>query len=194
MGWYQKLNDYFPENEMKKKEQLEALIADHPHYKKVETKEYIVLYAEYDDFIFVDYILVDRQARGQGIGSTILEKLQQKGKTIILEVEPVVKDDPETVKREQFYVQNGFQKAKHIRYYRDVGETSPELNQLELYYWSPDQTTDEEEIRQAMLKVYEDVHNYQYDQFFERKTPNAKDLIRFSMQEPEHSPDEPGIE
>ncbi|EGL83588.1 hypothetical protein CathTA2_0875 [Caldalkalibacillus thermarum TA2.A1] len=53
-----------------------------------------------------------------------MEELKAKGKTIILEVEPVDEDDSDTVKRERFYLSNGFKKAEQIRYYRDVGETS----------------------------------------------------------------------
>ncbi|MDQ0339744.1 N-acetylglutamate synthase-like GNAT family acetyltransferase [Caldalkalibacillus uzonensis] len=204
MGWYQKLRQYFPPEEMKKKEQMEALLKQNPHYKKEETDSYIMLYGEYSDFIFVDYILVDKEKRGQGIGQRLLEELKAKGKTIILEVEPVDEDDPDTVKRERFYLSNGFKRTEHIRYYRDVGETSPELNRMELYYWSPQGEVDEEVIREQMVKAYEDIHHYQYEEYFDRWEPDPEKLIQYTPDAPEqqvhyleqgddHDPDQPQV-
>jgi GNAT superfamily N-acetyltransferase len=178
MGWYQKLNRYFPEEEMKKKEQMEALLKENSHYKKEESDQYIILYGEYDEFIFVDYILVDKRARGQGIGKAILEDLKNKQKTIVLEVEPIDKDDPDTVKRERFYQDNNFHKATDIDYYRDVGETTPELNQMELYYWSPRGNIGEKAIHDYMIKVYEDIHHFHYDEYFDRETPEPEELVQ----------------
>jgi GNAT superfamily N-acetyltransferase len=183
MGWYQKLKRYFPEEEMKKKEQLDDLIKKNPHYKKVEMDQYLMLYGEYGSFLFVDYIIVDKKARGQGIGTTILEELKSKQKVIILEVEPVDKDDPDTIKRERFYLDNGFIQAEKINYFRDVGETSPELFQMELYYWSPQGEVDEEMIKQYMVQAYEDIHHFQYEEYFDRKTPNPEQLVQLKNEE-----------
>jgi GNAT superfamily N-acetyltransferase len=182
MGWYQKLNRYFPEEEMKKKEQLDALIRENPHYKKVETDQFIILYGEYADFIFVDYILVDKKTRGQGIGKTILEDLKSKQKIIVLEVEPVDEDDPDTMKRENFYLDNGFNKALNIEYYRDVGETSPELNLMELYFWSPQGKVNEKTIRQHMITVYHDIHHFNYDEYFDRESPVPEELVQLESE------------
>lgn len=178
MGWYQKLNNYFPEEEMKKKEQLEALIEQNPHYKKVETDQYLVLFGEYEDFIFVDYIIVDKKARGQGLGTKILEELKAKGKNLILEVEPVDADDPDTIKREHFYLDNGFAKAEHIEYYRDVGEDTPVLNAMELYYCSPQGEISEEMIRKQMITAYHDIHHFHYDEYFDRNIPLPEALVQ----------------
>lgn len=181
MGWFQKLNEYFPEEEMKKRKQLEDLIVKNPHYKKVETEQYIFLYGEYKEFIFVDYVLVDKEARGQGLGERILDSLKAKQKDIVLEVEPVTKEEPDTIKRERFYLSNDFKRAEHIRYYRDVGEDSPELNKMEVYYWSPKEHVDEEEIRQHMLKVYEDIHHFNYNQYFDREIPSPEELVQYDQ-------------
>jgi predicted GNAT superfamily acetyltransferase len=183
MGWYQKLNRYFPEEEMKKKEQMDALIKENPHYKKEESDQYLILYGEYDEFIFVDYILVDRGARGQGIGKTVLDDLKSKQKSIVLEVEPIDKDDPDTLKRERFYQANGFHKATDIDYYRDVGETAPELNQMELYYWTPRNDIGEEAIHAYMIKVYEDIHHFNYEEYFDREIPEPEELVQFRKEE-----------
>jgi predicted GNAT superfamily acetyltransferase len=178
MGWYQKLNRYFPEEEMKKKEQMDALIKENPHYKKEESDQYLILYGEYDEFIFVDYILVDKRARGQGIGKTVLEELKRKQKSIVLEVEPIDKDDPDTVKRERFYQANGFHKAADIEYYRDVGETAPDLNQMELYYWTPRNNISEKDIHGYMIKVYDDIHHFNYEEYFDREIPVPEELVQ----------------
>src|SRR5690606_6412209 len=153
MNWYQRLNQYFPDEELKKKEQLEALVKQNPHYKVIDGEQFLVLYGEYDEFIFVDYVLVDERARGQGIGSSILDSLKSKQTTVILEVEPVDLDHPDTVKRERFYRRNQFKKA-NIEYYRDVGELFPELNPMDIYYWSPDKRITEKDIRDYLIIVY----------------------------------------
>ncbi|GAA0380429.1 GNAT family N-acetyltransferase [Bacillus horti] len=189
MGWYQKLNQYFPEEEMKKKQQLEDLVRRNTNYKKAETEQYILLYGEYEEFVFVDYVLVDKKARGLGIGSHIFEELKEKEKVIVLEVEPVVENDPDTARREQFYLGNGFKKAEDIIYYRDVGETSEELNQMEVYYWSPQGSESMEDIRNYMIIVYEDIHHFQYDDYFDRQTPDPEELVQI-----EQSDDSQGME
>jgi GNAT superfamily N-acetyltransferase len=178
MGWYQKLNRYFPEEEMKKKEQLDALLKDNSHYKKIENDQFLILYGEYKDFLFVDYILVDQRARGKGIGKAVLEELKQKRKNIILEVEPIDEQDPDTLKRERFYLANDFNKAKNIEYYRDVGESRPELHPMELYYWSPEGRVEEEIIRKQMITAYHDIHHFNYEKYFDRDSPVPEDLIQ----------------
>jgi GNAT superfamily N-acetyltransferase len=177
------LNEYFPDEEMKKKEQLEALLRHNPHYKKIEARHYILLYGEYPQFIFVDYVLVDQKARGQGIGQQLLDELKEKEKAIVLEVEPVVEHDPDTVKRERFYLNNDFQKADQILYYRDVGETAPELHEMEVYYWSPAGRIEMDTLRDYMLTVYDDIHHYQYERYFERQTPDPEDLVQVRTEE-----------
>lgn len=181
MGFYNKLKSYFPAEEMKKKGQLEDLIARNPNYKLAETDEYVVLYGEYEDFIFVDYVLVDKKARGKGIGAHILQELKQKQKNIILEVEPVDVTDSDTLKRERFYLANGFKRAQQIKYYRDIGEKGPELNEMELYYWSPAENVDEMTIRQQMMRAYEDIHLYHYENYFKRESPDISELVQYEQ-------------
>lgn len=56
MDWYEKLNTYFPVSEMKSKVQLDALLLEKgEHYIKDEGKYHIVMYAEFDTFIFIDF-------------------------------------------------------------------------------------------------------------------------------------------
>lgn len=183
MGWYKKLNQYFPDEEMKAKGHLEALIQKNSHYKKLETEQYILLYGEYDKFIFVDYVLVNKGARGQGIGSQVLDELKKKQKVIVLEVEPIDENDPDTKKREHFYLMNGFIKADQINYYLDVGEVDPELQPMEIYFWSPQGTEKPEDIRSYLIKAYKDIHLYQYDQHHDREAPDPKELVTIEQSE-----------
>jgi hypothetical protein len=48
MEWFERLNEYFPEHEMKDPRHIQA---DKDVYHKEETDEYIMLYAEFPTFI-----------------------------------------------------------------------------------------------------------------------------------------------
>lgn len=69
MNWYNRLNEYFPEEEMKAYGQLRDLIHDRDMYHKEETEDYLVLYGEFSSFVFVDYLLVKQKVRSKGVGS-----------------------------------------------------------------------------------------------------------------------------
>lgn len=58
MDWFQRLNEYFPVEEMKAKEQIEALLKEKPNnYYKDESDLHIMMYAEYEQFVFVDFFV-----------------------------------------------------------------------------------------------------------------------------------------
>ena len=113
MHSYEKLNQYFPIVEMKSKEHMEALLKERSDiYYKDEGPYHVLMYVELDYFIFIDYLLVLKESRGQGLGHKLLEKLKEKNKPIILEVEPVNYEDSDTEKRLQFYKREGFLHAQ----------------------------------------------------------------------------------
>ncbi len=115
MNWYEKLNQYFPVEEMKSKEHMELLLQDKGDiYHKDEGKYHVLMYVELSDFVFIDYLFVSKDARGQGLGHKLIEKLKAKGKPIILEVEPVDYEDTDTEKRLRFYTREGFEHASSI--------------------------------------------------------------------------------
>lgn len=60
-----------------------------------------VVYLEYEDGIDVDYIVVDKDYRGKGIGTRLLRELIQKNKPIVL----TPSNDSDVIK---FYKKNGF--------------------------------------------------------------------------------------
>jgi len=137
MNWYEKLNKYFPVDEMKSKEHMEVLLKEKEDvYYKDESPTHVLMYAEFDSFIFIDYLWVSPETRGQGIGHKMIEKLKEKEKPIILEVEPIDDEDSDTEKRLRFYRREGFTHAQSIGYSRHSLATN-EQTPLEILYWSP---------------------------------------------------------
>lgn len=165
MNWYEKLNDYFPIEEMKSKEHMELLLKEKGDvYHKDESDTHVMMYAEFESFIFIDYIWVSSKTRGQGIGHQLIEKLKAKNKPIILEVEPVDYEDSDTEKRLRFYAKEGFTHADSIGYNRRSLATNEETP-MEILYWSPTNES-EEMIYEKMKKMYEDIHTYKDEELY----------------------------
>lgn len=159
MNWYEKLNQYFPIEEMKSKEHMEALLQEKKDiYHKDEGKNHVLMYAELPDFIFIDYLFVSKDARGEGLGSKLINKLKDKNKPIILEVEPLNYEDSDSEKRLKFYQKQGFKHAESIGYERRSLATN-EVNKLEILYWAPNNES-EEEIFEAMQQTYTLIHTF----------------------------------
>jgi hypothetical protein len=92
-----KLREYFPAKEMKSREHMQQLFdAKSDAYKLDEGPDYTLVYFEKEDFLFIDYILVSSSSRGSGLGSKVMDRVKKKNKAIILEVDPVSADDPES--------------------------------------------------------------------------------------------------
>lgn len=165
MNWYQKLNEYFPIEEMKSKAHMEALLKERSDiYHKEGGKHHVLMYAEFDSFIFIDYLYISKDARGQGLGGKLIGELKKKNKPILLEVEPVDEDDADTEKRLKFYQREHFKHAQSIGYQRRSLATN-EVNKMEILYWSP-KTESEEEMLEAMKQTYEKIHIYKDEQWY----------------------------
>ncbi|MCF6409196.1 GNAT family N-acetyltransferase [Pseudalkalibacillus salsuginis] len=178
MNWYEKLNEYFPVAEMKSKKHMELLLKEKGDvYHKDEGKHHILMYAEFEDFIFIDYIFVSGAARGQGIGHKILEKLKKKGKPIILEVEPVDYEDTDTEKRQRFYKREGFVHAKSIGYRRRSLATN-EINEMEILFWAPENES-EEMVYESMKKMYEKIHTYKDVELYGKAYQDVDEVLTF---------------
>lgn len=180
MNWYEKLSRYFPIEEMKSEEHMELLLDQEKRYKKDEGPNHIVMYAEFEDFIFMDYLLVSKEARGQGLGGKIMQKMKKKGKPIILEVEPIDYSDSDTVKRQRFYEREGFKKAELIGYRRRSLATG-EVNELEIMYWSPTGES-EHSIYEKMKKVYEKIHTYKDEELYGETYQPVEDVLTVEEQ------------
>lgn len=176
MNWYEKLNKYFPVEEMKSREHMELLLKDKPEmYHKDESSNHVLMYVETADFIFIDYVWVSAKTRGQGIGRQLLEKMKHKDKPIILEVEPVDYDDTDTEKRLKFYKRLGFKHAVSIGYRRRSLATN-EVNEMEILYWSPTDES-EESILDKVKKTYEEIHTYKDEQIYGKSYQNVDEVL-----------------
>jgi hypothetical protein len=176
MNWYDKLNNYFPEHEMKNKNQLKDLIEDKDVYHKEETEDYIVLYAEFPEFIFIDYILVTSTCRGKGIGTNILNRFKEKNKMILLEAEPPDIEDVNTELRMAFYMRNGFLEADRIQYEREDDEGTPYT--MNILYW-PAKVTSQEMIMDHMAKACKVIHNYRSNHYYGREVANPEEVLQW---------------
>lgn len=180
MDWFEKLNEYFPIHEMKSKKHMEMLLKERGDvYYKDESDDHVMMYAEFDEFIFIDYLYVAGHTRGKGVGHKLLQKLKQKNKPIILEVEPVDYEDTDTKKRLHFYKREAFQHASSIGYSRRSLETN-EKSPLEILYWSPTNET-EEEVEKAVFKqvhhLYENIHTYKDKEVYGQSYEKIDDVL-----------------
>ena len=182
MNWYEKLNQYFPVEEMKSKEHMELLLKEKGHmYYKDEGEHHVLMYAEFDQFIFIDYLFVSKESRGEGLGHKLLEKLKEKGKPIILEVEPVDYEDTDTEKRLRFYKREGFHHASSIGYSRRSLATN-EINQMEILYWSPN-NQEEAAIFEGMKQMYEQVHTYKDKELYGESYETVDKVLSFDEED-----------
>lgn len=176
MDWYEKLSNYFPVEEMKSKEHMQTLLKEKPQmYHKDESKDHVMMYVETDDFLFIDYIWVNSETRGRGIGHQLIEKLKKHDKPIILEVEPIDYEDTDTEKRLKFYKREGFKHAVSIGYRRRSLATN-EINEMEILYWSPTDES-EENILEKMKKTYEEIHTYKDTHFYGESYQSVDEVL-----------------
>ncbi|MED2973557.1 GNAT family N-acetyltransferase [Fictibacillus sp. B-59209] len=178
MNWYEKLNQYFPIEEMKSQEHMELLLEDKGDiYHKDEGPHHVLMYVELDDFIFIDYLFVSKESRGQGLGKTLLKKLKEKEKPIILEVEPIDYEDTDTEKRQRFYRREGFKHASKIGYRRKSLATD-QVNEMEILYWAP-KGESEESIYENMKKTYNEIHTYKDKELYGKAYQDVADVLTF---------------
>ncbi len=176
MNWYEKLNQYFPIEEMKSKAHMDALLIERGDiYHKDEGQNHVLMYAELEDFIFIDYLFVSKDARGQGLGNKLIDKLKEKRKRIILEVEPVNYEDTDSEKRLQFYKRAGFIHASSIGYERRSLATN-EINSMEILYWSPNDES-ESVIYEGMKRTYEMIHTYKDKQLYGKAYQDVEEVL-----------------
>jgi GNAT superfamily N-acetyltransferase len=176
MNWYDKLNQYFPIEEMKSKEHMELLLDEKSDiYHKDEGKYHVLMYVELPNFVFIDYLFVSKEARGQGLGHKLIEMLKEKGKAILLEVEPVDYEDTDTEKRQRFYKREGFKHAASIGYRRRSLATN-KVNEMEILFWAPHDES-EETIYENMKKTYNEIHTYKDTELYGKAYQPANEVL-----------------
>lgn len=179
MDWFKKLNEYFPIEEMKSRKHMDMLLEEKGDiYYKDEGPFHVLMYAEFSRFVFIDYLWVSAKSRGQGLGNKLIEKLKEKNKPIILEVEPVDYEDSDTEKRLRFYKREGFKHAQSIGYNRRSLATNEETP-LEILYWSP-KNESEEVIYSQMKKMYEDIHTYKDKEIYGKNYQPVDEVLNFA--------------
>lgn len=179
-NWYQTLNDYFPAQEMKSREHFEILFNEcGDSYKKDEGPAYLVVYYEGEDYIFIDYILVNGSNRGNGVGSRVIERFKRKGKPIILEVEPAADTDPDSKKRVRFYEKAGFKKSPAITYERKHIITG-DLNIMDVFYWAPSKKSEEWAL-ERMQDIYEKVHCYKAEEVYGKTMQPVDEVLSLNQ-------------
>src|SRR5690625_2864233 len=179
MNWYEKLNEYFPVEEMKSKEHMEMLLKEKGDvYYKDESPVHVLMFAEFNSFIFIDYLWVSAETRGQGTGHQLIEKLKKKNKPIILEVEPVDYDDTDTGKRLHFYKREEFNHASSIGYNRRSLATNEETP-MEILYWSPNADS-EDVIYEKMKHMYEDIHTYKDKELYGKSYQHVDEVLTYN--------------
>lgn len=159
---------------MKHSGQMRDLLVHHEAYRKYETEDYLVMYAEFPSFVFVDYLLVNPKARGGGIGGHVLDTLKKKEKAILLEVEPPEAEDEDTSRRIRFYERNGFRRAEHIEYTREDEDGEPRT--MDVYYWPPDDVS-EKIILEQMATVCREIHNFRALKYYGRLIADPDDVL-----------------
>lgn len=100
----------FPFNEQRERESQRRIMRDGEYFFTVmregKSAKGLVLYWEADSFIYVEHLCIAPSMRGKGLGKSALEFLKEKGKTVILEIDPPT--DEISVRRERFYKGSGF--------------------------------------------------------------------------------------
>lgn len=98
----------FPESERRPIEWLCRLLKEEPAMHLVTEGESAMLcYWRFPEFVYVEYLAVDKSLRSQGMGGRIISQLVESVDVpVILEVEPPV--DDLTRRRVAFYQRHGF--------------------------------------------------------------------------------------
>lgn len=100
----------FPEHEQRELHS-QQLIMSHPdyHFNLIFDGELVVglmLCWESDNFIYVEHFCIFPELRNNSYGAKSLDLLSQRGKTVILEIDPPVDDI--SIRRKGFYERSGF--------------------------------------------------------------------------------------
>ncbi|TWT28372.1 GNAT family N-acetyltransferase [Planomicrobium sp. CPCC 101110] len=183
-SWFSSLRDYFPVKEMKSENHMKQLFKEKPDgYKLDEGPQYTLVYFEKPDFLFIDYILVNSSSRGSGLGSKIIDRVKKKNKMIILEVDPISQEDPETAKRVRFYQKQNFKKVPSIQYVRKHPITG-ERSEMDIFYWSPN-TESEDWVMEKMKEAYEEVHAFKGEELYGAPPQTADEVLQLRKAKPQ---------
>lgn len=100
----------FPRYEQREAISQEKILKDEEyHFSLIYDGEVFIglaLYWETERFMYVEHFCILPEMRNKKYGQNVLQLLIQKGKTVILEIDPPV--DAISIRRKGFYVRSGF--------------------------------------------------------------------------------------
>lgn len=116
----------------------------------------VVFIWEHEDYVFLENFAVAKSARGEGIGSAILQAVSEryKGRTIILEVEKPY--DEMSHRRIKFYERNGFILSP-FGYMQPV--INSEKNDIKLLWMGYQKEFSEDEFKRLSTSIIDYVYN-----------------------------------
>jgi hypothetical protein len=118
---------------------------------------------------------VSGNTRGKGVGRQLLNKLKEKGKAIILEVEPITAQDPDSEKRIRFYKRQEFYTMENIGYER-IHMVSKELNKMDILCWSEVEPA-EDWVLEKMKDIYLNVHAYKTEELYGMEPQSVREVL-----------------
>lgn len=100
----------FPPHEQREAASQKAILRDEAyHFDLIFDGERFVgeiLYWETENFLYIEHFCINTELRGQRYGQQALELLSERGKTVILEIDPPVDDI--SIRRKGFYERAGY--------------------------------------------------------------------------------------
>lgn len=106
----------FPKREQREEKSQKKILSDNEyHFDTVfDGKIFVgmILYWETEEFIYVEHFCINTELRNKGYGKKILEKINQKGKCVILEIDPPI--DEISIRRKGFYERVGYNENSYI--------------------------------------------------------------------------------
>lgn len=161
-SFFKILDNSFPKNERRDYFSQKKLL-DNKYYKplvlKIEDKVLAIMAIwEFDDFIFIEHLAIDKKLRGQGIGTKLIKNyLSKTKKEVFLEVEPPICEISK--RRVLFYQRLGF-------YLNDFYYLQQPLNTddtpFELKIMSYSKNISEDEFEKYKKVIYKEVYNVTY--------------------------------
>ncbi len=156
---YSDMTGQFPVEELKTYEHfLKYFDNDNYCFYMADDIGYI-LFANIDNYIWVDYLAVFEKYRSMGFGSKILDLIKKEFKNyngIFFEVEKVDENKINTIKRKNFYIKNDVYPIDNIEYYYPNNEGGL---LMDLYYHGiNNKNPDKDIIKKVIYDVFKTIH------------------------------------
>ncbi len=154
---YGLLEDSFPAEERRSFEGQRQLL-ERPDYKilglRGDSLKGLAAVYDREGFLFLEHLAVSESCRNQGLGAELLKLLSERGKPIVLEVEP---PESELARRRiGFYQRNGF----FLNEYPYVQPPLAAGRPVELLLMTSGKALSQEEFQRVKTILYKDVYGW----------------------------------